>query len=295
MPRLFALLPALLLLGGCAINPFSHHYVDLSEHLPAETVSRMLPADPEPTVLGIAIDEFESVHRRLQENGLVQLGQAYFLGGNPSRSGLIAHARRVEADVVVWASEYSHTSSGTMTAYVYQPGQTTRSSYQGFGNASAFGSGGFASGRSSYSGSATTRTDGTLVPQQRSYSVAIYKHGATFWRRTRPGILGASVSDIPSDDRTRLGRNTGAYVDLVVNGGPAFLADVLAGDVIIGVEDREVRSPAELTEALTELAGRTVRLAVLRNGRPVPLTVTLNAPPTPEPADAPGTPDTPTN
>jgi hypothetical protein len=276
------LLPLLLLptLGGCSLNPFTHHYVSLVDDLPPGTVDRMTPPDPEPTLLLVDPDDVAPTHQRLRENGFVQVGAAAFRGGQPSRSGLRSQARRAEADAAVWTSKYSHTATGTSTTYVYQPGRSSTSFHQGTAQASAYGSGGYATGFGSYSGSTTTRTQGTLVPRQQNWSVAIHDHGATFWRRTRPGILGASVRDIPSEIRGRLGRNTGAYVELVVNDGPAFHANLLTGDVIVSIEGRTINSPADLTAALGELAGRNVRMTVLRGGATSGVAVTLNERPT---------------
>ncbi|MFG6440452.1 PDZ domain-containing protein [Roseateles sp. LKC17W] len=70
--------------------------------------------------------------------------------------------------------------------------------------------------------------------------------------------------------------NKGVVVRTVVEGTPAYLADVLPDDIIIAVDGNAVLGQAELSRLLTERAGREVTLTVYRNGTQRPIAVKLN-------------------
>ena len=64
-----------------------------------------------------------------------------------------------------------------------------------------------------------------------------------------PGPLGLYLELIPADLRGPLRRNTGAYVTAVADESAAFFANIVPGDVIIAVRNREVRTPKDLDSA----------------------------------------------
>ena len=76
--------------------------------------------------------------------------------------------------------------------------------------------------------------------------------------------------------RAKLQRNGGVLVAAVVEGSPAFRADVLRGDVIIQIADRPASTVQELMGALPSLAGQKVRVKILREGQPLSLEVQLD-------------------
>jgi regulator of sigma E protease len=60
-------------------------------------------------------------------------------------------------------------------------------------------------------------------------------------------------------------------------GSPAEKAGLKAGDVVVAVAQQPVFTPEELMQAIQRRAGRTFEVAVEREGRRMPLTVTANA------------------
>ena len=100
----------------------------------------------------------------------------------------------------------------------------------------------------------------TVVPT----TVSIYEHHATFWRKTKPKIFGAIMSELPPELRAKLQRNTGAYVTHVVNGTPAFRANIMRGDVIVAIAGVEITSIQEARSVLEKYAEQEVEVRFLR-------------------------------
>jgi len=78
--------------------------------------------------------------------------------------------------------------------------------------------------------------------------------------------------------------NRGAFIVRVVEGSPARQAGLLAGDVILEVDGKQVDSRTSLTDhLLTYSPGDTVELTILRRGKQTETVVTLGAAPPQEP------------
>jgi serine protease Do len=89
--------------------------------------------------------------------------------------------------------------------------------------------------------------------------------------------LGVAVRDVDQADVTRekLAGPAGAVIDNVESDGPAAKAGLRTGDVVVEFDGENVRSARHLTRLIREsVAGRDVRIAVMRDGRRTELTVT---------------------
>lgn len=109
--------------------------------------------------------------------------------------------------------------------------------------------------------------------------------------------LGLSTSEVypQLDERFDLGTKSGAWVQVVVPGGPAERAGLRAGteratfqeqpwrdggDVIVKLDDVAVRTDADLARALEDKTpGQTVQIAIVRDGKPRTLPVRLGTRP----------------
>jgi len=69
----------------------------------------------------------------------------------------------------------------------------------------------------------------------------------------RPGVLGMQLNDLTSAQRKQLGVSQGVLVERVVE-GPALKAGIRAGDVILQVQGRPIRSAVELRELVPQLS-----------------------------------------
>ncbi len=97
--------------------------------------------------------------------------------------------------------------------------------------------------------------------------------------------LGVSVRTV-TEEVQQYGVPAGAYVESVVEDGPADKAGVLAGDVITAFNGKTISGQEDLVAVKNECAvGDTVTLKILRDGQEMELTATLTA--TPESAQDP--------
>ncbi|MFW5953826.1 MAG: DegQ family serine endoprotease [Guyparkeria sp.] len=93
---------------------------------------------------------------------------------------------------------------------------------------------------------------------------------------TRPSQLGLSVEPLEKADLARMGVRYGLEVDQIDEGSP-FAGAIEAGDVLLEVNRRPMRNPADLAEALEAApADRPVAVRLLRRGRPLFLAVDLD-------------------
>jgi serine protease Do len=96
--------------------------------------------------------------------------------------------------------------------------------------------------------------------------------------RVERGWLGLTIRDITPDLAKTLGlSNTrGVLVEDVLKDGPAFLAGMLSGDVILKYEGKDVQNSDEFRNAVaTSPVSSTVSLAIRREGKMQDLTVQL--------------------
>ncbi len=259
------------------------------------------PVSPNPRV--ISTSDFAEDGKRMLKEGYLAIGSAEFTwSGSPTDAQIIKKAREVGADVVVYKSKYDHTEKGVQQMLGVIPGTTYTTTSSGYANAygtgnyttQAYGSNGtYAYGTGSYSGSAygsyhetsTATTDPQFYTYSVPYTAHVYYYGMVFYRRTKPPILGAHNTVLDEETQKVLGRNTGALVTVVVNNSPAFLANLMPGDVIIQMGIYEVTSPDTLSAALAQLADSHTTVTLLRNGIENSVSIKLNPIPIATPTD----------
>ncbi|MCL4112306.1 UNVERIFIED_CONTAM: hypothetical protein GTU68_015036 [Idotea baltica] len=92
------------------------------------------------------------------------------------------------------------------------------------------------------------------------------------------GFIGALIRDVTSDlaDEKGLASARGIYVDSLTGNSAAAEAGILAGDIIIAVDDQETNSSPQLLEKIgRHRPGDEVPITVLRNGNEKQMLVTL--------------------
>lgn len=96
----------------------------------------------------------------------------------------------------------------------------------------------------------------------------------------RRGQLGVLVQDLTPElaQAFNLKMGQGAVVAQVIEGSPAARAGVRAGDIVLAVNGQPVRSANELRNAIGMMRrGSTAQLDLLREGRPLKLSVKIEA------------------
>ena len=264
---------------GCASDPFIQYYHDHTKQMPVPLRQRLLPPERGPQIVTTPFAKHRDEGQRLEERGYVIIGEANFQGGAPTQQQLLARAKAVGAEVVLFSAEFSHTEQGVAPVFSYQPGTTSTTTQQGTVRANAFGSGGYAYGSGNYSGTATTTTQGTLQTQYVPYQRQIHEYGATFWKRMKTGVLGLRLGPIPDNLKATLERNTGGYVRAVTEGSPAFKANILRGDVLVQIADKSFATVEEFMAILPTYAGQKTVIKILRGSRTLDIEVQLNPQP----------------
>ncbi len=102
--------------------------------------------------------------------------------------------------------------------------------------------------------------------------------------------LGVGIQAIGEDmaDSLGLGDEDGAIVSQVMADSPAAAAGIEQGDVILKVNDVDVKQLRDLTRTIAALkAGETAMLSILRDGRHITIEATVGMPAEPEMAMAP--------
>ena len=94
------------------------------------------------------------------------------------------------------------------------------------------------------------------------------------------GWLGVSIAEISEDELPKYGLKEakGVLIRQVVAGQPADQGGMKANDVVLAVDGSQVESPRDLQRIISSTpVGKTVKLTLIREGKPTEITVTVGA------------------
>jgi hypothetical protein len=275
------ILALILLFSGCATNYFERFYQD---KVAADAIGYYLPYSGKSQVFGSSDQAQDSIH--LLENGYLLLGDSSFV--TPAKTTiemLKSYAKQVGADVVLWTSSYQGQVQANLPMMQYNPGPSYTATSSGTGTATAFGPAGSATAFGSYSGRTTVTTPGNFSMAMMAMNLPRYSHYASFWRKGVPPLVGIRCAELSTELKQKLQRNGGEYVVAVVNGSPAFVANILPGDIITKMGDFEILTPDMAvgpdftvyrgSAQVGIFRGKTLIVTLIRNGQEK--TVTLKA------------------
>lgn len=256
---------ALLFLVGCASNPYKEFYNDNTEGKELNTLNVIVTGLEPKVISGNNPDED---YKKMIEDGFAMIGYSSFTAGGIDQNDAVKFARDLKADIVIIYSKFLNTVSGSMP--ISTP--TTQTTYS-TANATAYGSNGtyanaYGSGTSTTYGNQTN-----YVP----FSVNRYNHGAQYWIKAKPPIFGVTYKDLSEEKRQEISSNKGVEIEIVIKNSPAFIADFLVGDIIKKMNDIEINQKEDFSNAITTLAGQKVSVELLRNGKNIKKTVTMNS------------------
>lgn len=239
----------MLTLSGCVSNGFSDFYKPVNN----DNIARRATPQGEPELYPVAALEDESTLNSMYAAGYIMIGIAEFSGkAQDPVPDIIQQAKAVKAQAVVYSANYQSTHSGVMPMTV----PTSTTSYHS----------GMLSGGGSYSGTTTTYgTSTSYIP----YSVDRYGYTAIFWAKRRPGGWGVGVIDVSPEKRQQTGSNKGAEIVSMIKGGTAYRADLLAGDVIVAMNDIPLRDADHFYSIADQFYGKTVTMTLVRGGKTI--------------------------
>jgi hypothetical protein len=257
-PRIHFALVALLgvLVLRCA-NGYQQFYTDLMRGQSIALSKYLIANFEQPQVFRGTDPDVDAV--AMAENGYWLIGYSNFNGPISSQNDPAAQARAVHAAVVLVYGKFSHSVAGSIPYTVYTPGTvvTTNS------NGSIYDSTG---GSANYSGTTYTYLPGYSTTYQSPYRIDRYDQAASFWVKTKRQRLGIIQRDLTEEQRQRYQRNRGIVAFAVVKGSPAFMADILRGDVVIRIGSDDVIDAATYIPLIDKYQGQDVDVVWLRAG-----------------------------
>lgn len=245
-----------LLISACA-NPYAEFYRGIPD---ARVRSEYIPTTEALQIF--RTDNIEQDTKALRRKGYVPVGSSSFnaASNKVTETQLREQANTIGAHVVLSTSKFTHTVSGTIPLTL--PNTTTT----------------FVDGKKR----TTYGTQTTSIP----YTVDRAEFKAVYFVKAKSRI-GLVVAPLDDTTRGQLTQSSGVRVDVVVEGSPAFEADILPGDILLAFGGQAVRSVEHYQELLPHFTGKTVELVLNRDGRPITRVVAgqrLDLPPSPPPS-----------
>jgi serine protease Do len=254
-----------LLTQSCAQSGYKTFY---TPYVDAKALSdvELLQEGEEAKIYGS--DNFERDTLVLESKNYIPVGYSSFNGGYEDTKNAAVQAKFVGATVVLISSKYTNTQTTTSTLLLPDNKTTNHS-----GTASAnttYSSNGSHIGSSNtnaiYNGTSTTY--GTkavpITTNQRRYDQgAIY-----FIKSNKEHKFGVRFSDLTSEQRNLLERNTGAQVKVVIEDSPAFYSNVLTGDFLIALDGQLIKNAEQGVTLMGNVPSQAKysTLTVIRNG-----------------------------
>lgn len=255
------------LLTGCASG--YREYFKPTTNLSAERVAALRVSPPPliPSIERARPGNFDEILDVYAKRGYVMIGHSMFNSGRAeSDEGALQQGKDVRADLVLILNP-NYTNTVTSVVPITTPTSSTTYSNA---TATAYGRGGsvtaYGSGTSTTYGSTTN-----FVPM----TVHRSDYGAVYFFKQKFG-LGAFFRDLSDRERQELQTNRGAVARLIVDGTPAFNADLLIGDVFLAVDGVVISNTQTLSELLSARNGQMVTFSVLRRGEKMEKTVQLS-------------------
>jgi hypothetical protein len=218
------------------------------------------------------------------KKGYQIIGYSGFTSGRSvTKEQAVKHAKKVGANIVLMSSKFDKTVTGTIPITTYQPGgtSTVTTHSNSTTNASAYGSGGYAKGYGTTSGTSTSyiNNPGTSQTNYIPYSTDRYKYLAYFLRSINISKLKLGVMDgkINANLRSQLNTNAGCLFFLVFENTPAFRSDIMDGDVLLELDGIRINSPGHLSKTLDAINdSNSHKFKIWRRGKVVIKEITLN-------------------
>lgn len=243
---------AAVFIAGCA-NNYQKFYV---QRAPAQEIKNLelLKSSQEPSIF--STNNLDRDLNILRAKRYVVIGSSEFNAQLENTNNAIDVAKSVGATIVLLSSAYTNTQTSVVPFFMPN---TTSSTTSGM-ISNPYGA------TSNFSG--TTTTYGTaVVPvtvnNRRYDQVAVYLAKS----QVKPKI-GIFFNDLTDKERKAFGQNTGVMVVTVVENSPAFLANIINGDLIIKYNGTDVVNSDGLRKLIdTNNLGEKITFTVIRNGK----------------------------
>ena len=253
-----ALISASAALVGCA-SGYKEFYRPSNGFDPQRVSElRVAPPPAQPLVERARPGNPDDVLNAYAKRVYIMIGNSMFNSGRAeSEDAAVLQGKEVGADLILILNP-NYTGSVTTSVPITTP--TTSTTYSN-ATATAYGRGGPVTAY----GSGTSTTYGTTT-NYIPMTVNRVDYGAVYFIKQKFG-LGAFFRDLNDSERQELQTNRGAVARLIVDGTPAFNADLLIGDVFTSIDGIPIANSQALSELLRERRGKTVALSIMRKGQ----------------------------
>ena len=233
-------------------DPFVDHFTPSQSTLGSSLVT------PPPTpALYRGSDDEAGDTRALIENNYLLLGSSTFTGGDADPHLAAQQGKKLGAALVVLYGEIRETPDAPLARLPFHPRPP------GAGGAGT-------SGEPAADTAGAAATIGSLPPRPPA------DHEATYWGRNQPPLLGIMSRPLDQQEKDRLLRSDGMVVELVTNDSPAAAAHIQQGDIILAIDGKPILDARAVPAFLRSIAGRRVRIDLLRDSTPHTVEVQLN-------------------
>lgn len=96
--------------------------------------------------------------------------------------------------------------------------------------------------------------------EQRTYEVA-------FYAKAKPSAVGLPPRDLKEEEKRKIGTNAGMVPIAVVEGSPAYQADVLPGDILLEINGEKVLNSEDYGKKLSVMAPGKATFTFWRDGQ----------------------------
>lgn len=265
--RMLVLSVLILMLSGCA-SGYKTFYKPMPQATSEVVANRRVSPPPEiPIVERTAPGDPNAIVDSYIKRGYLMIGSSSFYSdGKESEESAIRQGQDAGADLVLIINP-TYKESNTSIVPITTP--TTNTSYS-TGTATAYGP----YGPVTAYGIGTTTTYGTTtnyVPVTRH----VMDYAAVYFIKAKFN-LGAIIRNLNETERQALQSNKGVAVTVLVDGSPAFNADVLVGDIITMIDGITISNEESYGKLTNERNGKLIKLSILRGNQHIEKSIQLN-------------------
>lgn len=216
-----------------------------------------LGPDEEPEL--VIVDNLDDEVHRYRTKGYDIIGKSAFNGLSEGLEGIGAIKKAKEVGATLILLSHRHTETRRVDTSITMPNnQTTYHS-------------GTVNGGNSYATYSGTSTSYGTKQVPISYNIRRYDQTAIYMAKMKKGSMkfGVAFQDLTTSQRREIERNNGAYVGIVYEGYPAFRSNILVGDIIISIDDKDISNMEHATRLIKALpVGRkSVDVVLIRKGK----------------------------
>ena len=265
--RILALSIITIILAGCAQSGYKQFY---NPYIDAKTLPdvQLLSEGQEPQVYGT--DNFDRDILTLRAKMYIPIGYSSFNGSYEDTKNAASQAKLIGATIVLVNSQYTNTLTTTSTLFLPDNKTTYHSGTASANTAYNNSYGGYVGSsntNATYNGTSTTY--GTKAVPVTSHQRRYDQNAVYLVKSTKKPKFGVSFNDLSPDQRAALERNTGVFINVVMEESPAFYSNVLAGDVLIAVDGQRVINTKQAMQLMGSVSPDkpSSELTVLRKGK----------------------------